>query len=139
MSFVDTFRLRDRYSCEKAIRNGGVAGLISASVTGIFALAGFFINWDTALASSLMDPALTLDVGLLLIMALFVFRKSRTASTLLVVYFVASKLLLWYQLGRVPGLLFSIIFFLYYVTAMRATYIWHSSYGDAPSGAANMA
>lgn len=138
-SFADNFRLHDRYSCEKAIRNGGVAALISAAVTSIFAAAGFFINsTDTALAY-LMDPGLAVDAALILTLGILVFRKSRTASTLLVVYFVASKLLLWYDLGKVQGLLLSIVFFLYYVTAMRATYIWHSSYRDAGAATVHVA
>lgn len=130
-SFGDTFRLRDRYSCEKAIRNGGVAAFISAAVTGVFALAGLFINTSDANLAYLMDPGLMLDVVLIVVMGIFVFRKSRTASTLLVLYFVASKILLWSELGRLQGLWMSILFFLYFLTAMRATYIWHSSYRDA--------
>lgn len=130
-SFWDTFRLRDRYSCEKAIRNGGVAAFISAAVTGVFALAGLFINTSDANLAYLMDPGLMLDVVLIVVMGIFVFRKSRTASTLLVLYFVASKILLWSELGRLQGLWMSILFFLYFLTAMRATYIWHSSYRDA--------
>ncbi len=129
-SFMDSFRLQSRYSCELAIRNGGVAALISATITALFAAAGFFINSADAALSDLMDPWLTVDVALILMLAIFVFRKSRVASTTLVAYFVASKLALWYQLGSPQGLPLSLLFLAYYVTAMRATYIWHSSYRD---------
>ena len=126
-SLTDSFSIHDRQSCEKAIRNGGIVGLISAGVTAIFAIAGFFVTSENTAASYLFDPALLIDVGLILVMAFFVFRKSRTASTLLVLYFAISKIVLWLEVGP-QGLLMSVLFFLYYVTAMRATYIWHSSY-----------
>jgi hypothetical protein len=126
-SFTDSFRIHDRESCEKAIRNGGIAALISAGVTAIFAIAGFFVTSTNTTVSYFADPALLIDVFLLLVMAFFVFRKSRTASTLLVTYFALSKIIQWFEIGP-QGIFLSVIFFLYYLTAMRATYVWHSSY-----------
>ena len=41
-SFEDQLRIVDRASCEQAIRNGGVAGLV---VAGLTAIAGFFVLW----------------------------------------------------------------------------------------------
>jgi len=129
-SFMDSFRINDRLSCSKAIRNGGIAAMVSAGVTAIFAGIGSFVTSSNKNLAYFLDPWLFLDVALLIILGIFVFRKSRIASTLLVIYFAISKAIFWYDTGKLQGLFVSIIFFLYYVTAMIGTYIWHSSYSD---------
>lgn len=128
-SFLSSFRITDRESCKKVIRNGGIAALISAGFTAIFAVAGFFLKPSNQQLSYFLDPWLLVDVWLLLLLAVFVFRKSRLASTVLVLYLVASKVFLWIDLGAPKGVIVSIIFFAYYATAMRGTYIWHDKYG----------
>jgi hypothetical protein len=93
-------------------------------------VVGFFIsssNKDLA-----YNPWSAIDVALLVVLGFFVFHKSRAASTLLVFYSVAGTAIAWSNVGNAPGLLVGIIFFLYYITAMRGTYIWHASYRDAP-------
>ena len=132
-SFIDSFRINDLESCEKAIRNGGIAAMISAGITAIFAVAGFFTSSSNKDLAYLLDPWMTVDVVLIIVLGVFVFRKSRVASTLLVLYFAVSKAIMWYDMGKAQGLLLSIIFFLYYFTAMRGTYIWYASYRDAPA------
>jgi hypothetical protein len=123
------FEITDRVSCERAIRNGGMAGLVSAAISGVFVVAGLVVRSpDPALASA-MNPWSLIDVALIVVLAWYVFRKSRVASTLLVVYYVLAKLSIWSEVGiSVPGLILPIMFMLYYVTAMRGTYLWHSKY-----------
>ena len=127
-SFWDSFRLEDRETCAKAIKNGGIAAMISAGITSVFGFLGFFISSENNELSYFLDPVILFDVVLIVVLGLFVFRKSRVASTFLVIYFVVAKALMWYDLGKPTGALMSIIFFLYYMTAMRATYLWHSKY-----------
>jgi hypothetical protein len=80
-----------------------------------------------------MDPWSLVDVALIAVLAGYVFRKSRVASTLLVVYFALNKIVMWVDLGTsAAGLILPIVFMLYYVTAMRGTYLWHSKYRDVP-------
>ena len=132
-SFIDSFRINDRESCEKAIRNGGIAAMISACITAIFAGAGFFTSSSNKDLAYFLDPWLSVDVVLIIVLGVFVFRKSRVASTLLVLYFAVSKAIMWYDMGKAQGIIVSVIFFLFYVTAMRGTYIWHKYYRDAPA------
>ena len=129
-SFWDNFSIKDRESCAKAIRNGGIAAMISAAITSIFGIAGFFTNSAKQDLNYFLDPWTLIDVVLIVMLGLFVFRKSRIAATLLVVYFVSGKLIMWAELGKPTGLIMSLIFFLYYVTAMRGTYIWNSRFRD---------
>ena len=68
------------------------------------------------------------DVVLIAIMAFFIYKKSRTAATLMFFYFVISKFAQWYELGNVQGLPMALIFMYFYFNAMRGTFIWHSKY-----------
>ena len=81
----------------------------------------------------MLDPWILADVVLMVILAFFIFRKSRVAATLLLIYFIASKVLMWVEMGSPKGILVSIIFFLYYLTAMRGTYLWHTKYVAEPA------
>lgn len=130
-SFTDSFKIEDQDSCKKAIRNGGIAAMISAAITGAISAASLFTTSEDRALSYLMNPLNFFDAALLVVLGIFVFRKSRVASTLLFIYFVAAKALMWSELGKPDGLVMSIIFFLLYFTAMRATYIWHSQYKQA--------
>jgi hypothetical protein len=128
-TFEDQLRITDRESCERAIRNGGVAALVSAGLTAMFAIAGFFVKSDDARLSGFLDPWLLADVVLIVIVAVFIFRKSRVAATLMFVYFVGSKILqIMDGAGASAGMIVAVFFALYFFTAMRATYLWHSKY-----------
>lgn len=130
-SFLDSFSFHDRESCAKAIKTGGVAALISAGLTLAFGIASLLTTSENKELAYVLDPAVFVDAVLLVVLAIFVFRKSRVASTLLFIYFVISKLTMWYETGKVSGALLTIVFFLFYLTAMKATYAWHSKYRDA--------
>lgn len=128
-SFLTDFAIKDRRSCERAIRNGGIAALVSAGLTAVFATIGLFYKpTDAAEATVLFDPWMFIDVGLILLLAFFIFRKSRVAATILVAYFVATKWWQWTTFGEPRGWLLAFVFVAYYVTAMRGTYAWHSTY-----------
>jgi hypothetical protein len=130
-SFLVSFAITDRESCAKAIRNGGIAAMISAAISSAFGVAGFFTSSSNKDLNYVLDPWLLVDVALIVVLGMFIFRKSRIAAMLMVVYFAGSKLLMWAEIGEPKGLLMSLIFLLLYVIAMRATYIWHSKYREA--------
>ena len=127
-SFWGAFSITDRASCEKSIRNGGITAMISAGITAVFAGIGFFTSSSNKDLAYLLDPWLTVDVVLILILGIFIFRRSRAAATIMLLYFAVSKAIMWYDMGNVKGLFVSIIIFKFYFTAMRGTYIWHKSY-----------
>lgn len=130
--FWGSFKVDDRESCAKAIKNGGIAAMISAAISGVFGVVGFFTTSSNKYLNYFLDPWILADVILIVVLGIFIFRKSRVAATLMVLYFVASKLFMWAEIGEPKGLLMSIIFLLFYVTAMRGTYVWHSKYRNVP-------
>lgn len=127
-SFEEQLRIVDRTSCEQAIRNGGVAALVVAGLTAIGAIAGFFVETSNERLSSALDPWALLDVALIVVLAVFIFRKSRVAATLMLAYYVVSKILQVMDGGGSAGLFIAMFFVLWFVTAMRGTYLWHSKY-----------
>jgi hypothetical protein len=131
-SFFSSFLIKDKPSCAKAMENGGLFTMGIAAMTGMFGLAGLFAKSDNQQLSRLLTPWALVDAGLLVILGFFVFRKSRIASTLLFIYFIIGVAVMWFELGKTPRLFLSIIILLYSFTAMRGTYIWHSTYRKDP-------
>jgi hypothetical protein len=121
------FSITDPASCKSAIYNGGIAAMLSAGITIAIAVIGFFSNSHDKIVEYVLDPDMVLSVVLVIVLGIFIFRKSRIAATIMVLHFALSKALIWYDIGNAPGFL-SIIFFLFYFNAMRGTYIWHKLY-----------
>lgn len=128
ISFYDLINLDSKEICEAAIKNGWIAALISLSITLVFSLIGLFTKSENKSINYFLDPWLFLDVMLIAILAFFIYKKSRTAATLMFGYFLLSKFLQWYELGSAQGLPMALIFMFFYFTAMRGTFIWHSKY-----------
>lgn len=104
--------------------------MISAALTGAFAFAGFFTQSKDP-NMWMLDPWSMFDAVLILVLGIFVFKKSRTAATLLFVYFVCAKVYIWMEVGKPQGLFVAVIFLFFYFNAMRGTYKWHSTYQSA--------
>ena len=126
------FMITDRESCAKAIRNGGIAALLSTLLTTIVGFIVIFDKSNSLGLNNFISPLIFLDVILVLILTLFVFRKNRVAATLLFIYFSLSKIVVGINTGSPGNIIFFIIILLYYATAMRATFIWHSKYREIP-------
>lgn len=122
--------------CEAAIKNGWIAALISLGITLIFSLIGFFTQSDNETLNYFLDPWLMVDAVLIAIMAFFIYKKSRTAATLMFFYFVISKFIQWYDLGSAQGLPVALVFMYFYFNAMRGTFVWHSKYKNQEDGLA---
>lgn len=101
----------------KDIRNGWVAACVSGVFTLIIVLVAVS---GTPILN--FDAWAFLDVALIFGLAFGVYRKSRVASTILLIYFVISKILLIVASGQASGIVMAIIFGLYYTKAMIATY-----------------
>lgn len=105
--------------------------MLSAAITIASAIVALFANTSNAPPNYMLEPYLFIDVILIVVLGTFIFRKSRSAATLAVIYFVGSKIFLWLTLGKVAGLPMTLVFLFFYANAMRATFLWHSKYRDA--------
>ncbi|MCL1134113.1 hypothetical protein [Shewanella hafniensis] len=109
-SLKSLFKIETQEQCLSAIKNGWIVTLISLSITLVFSTIGFFTQAENATLNYFLDPFLMIDVVLMAVMAFFIYRKSRIAATLMLFYFVLSKILQWSDLGNVQGLPLAIVF-----------------------------
>jgi hypothetical protein len=120
--------METKEKCENAIKAGAYAALISMVITLIFSLIGFFYQSADQELNYFLDPWLLVDVALMAILAFFTYKKSRVAATLMLVYFISGKLIMWSDLGEVRGIPMTLLFLIFYARAAWASYVWHSKY-----------
>jgi hypothetical protein len=105
----------------KRIRNGWVAAMVCGSITLIFVLLSGVVKE----ISQLVDNWALVDVALIFGMAFGIRAKSRTAATLMFVYYLGSKLYTWHSTGRLGGVYIAGVFIYYFYRAMMATFEYH--------------
>ena len=102
----------------KKIKGGWIAAIISAVITVVFTLVQMQQN-SLAVYNFI-------DVALIAGLAFGIFKKSRTCSTIMVVYFVAAKIYIMAQTGSPRGIIIALLFIYLYINAMIGTYQYHS-------------
>lgn len=70
------------------------------------------------------DWYMLFDVGLIAILAIGLWFKSRTAATLMFIYFLLSKIFLWAE-GNFQGIIMGLVFLYFYGRAMVASFRYH--------------
>jgi hypothetical protein len=125
---LNLFATDSKDACATAIKNGGIAAMVSAAITSVFAVIGMFTSSSDKNLNYLLDPWMLVDVVLIIILGIFIFRKSRVAATIMFLYFIAGRALMWYETGAPNGIVMALLFLCFYFTAMKATYLWHSNY-----------
>jgi len=107
---------------ERAIRAGFIASLVTFGITFIVTYISVIDSTDIGYGT---DWVLFFDVGIVAILAIGIWFKSRTAATLMFIYFVFSKILTLIE-GRFDGIVFGLIFLFFYGRAMIGTFRYHS-------------
>ena len=104
------------------IRNAWIAGLISGSLTLVYTLTAVS---GTSVAGYTAWQAF--DAALAFGLTFGIFVKSRVCAVLMLVYFVASKLVvIWYagiEGGR--GVIIMLLFLFYFAMGIRGTFAYH--------------
>ncbi|GAB6263574.1 hypothetical protein L4174_023205 [Photobacterium sp. CCB-ST2H9] len=108
----------------RATKNGAIAALISAFISLVVILIAINTNAEGKLAI-MNDPANFFDVGLILVFALGVYKKSRIASVLVLVHFIVSKLIISIETQSVNGLWISFVFLYFYGKAIKGAFVYH--------------
>ena len=107
---------------DKKIKSAWVAGLISAGVTLALILISF-----TGTSIGGVDAWALIDLFIILGLSYGVFRKSRTCAVLLLLVFVANKLLMWATAGNVSGLPLALIFIWFFGQGVVGTFQHHKA------------
>ena len=110
-----------RQEAEKAILHGTIAALISGLITG--AVVGLSVASGGSILG--IDAWSAIDVVLIFFLAFGVYKKSRVAASVLVAYFVLSKIFLMVMTGSGSGILTGLIFIYFYARALQGTIAFH--------------
>ena len=108
-----------------ATRNGAVAAVISACLTLAVWLFSAVTNAQDSFFSIFNDPLILGDVILLFCLAFAISRHSRAAAMFLFVYFVGSKIIIGIEVGRVTGVVMSLVFLYFYGKAIQGAFVYH--------------
>lgn len=108
----------------KATRNGAIAACISAAMTIIIILIA--INTDAKGKLALFnDPANFIDVVLILACAFGMYKRSRAASVLIFIYFLAAKIIISIETQAYAGLGMALVFLYFYGKAIQGAFVYH--------------
>lgn len=105
----------------RPIKHGWVAACVSGAMTLLVVLLAMR-GGDSGLG---FDAWNLVDVGLIAVLAFGIHKRSRTAATLMFLYFVLSKILIMVETGQPSGLVLGLVFAIFYFRAMVATYRYH--------------
>lgn len=104
----------------KKIKHAWIAAIFSGLITLIvtlFAIFGHSILGFTAWELG--------DVILIFGLAYGIYRRSRTCAVIMLLYFIASKILIMYQTGTANGPVMAIVFIYYYWQGVVGTFAFH--------------
>jgi len=102
------------------IRNAWIAGLVTGSLTLVLAL--FAIAGTSVLGYSAVE---LIDAGLIFGLTFGIYKKSRTCAVLMLVYFVASKILLMIEAQSASGIVMGLLFTYFYTLGVVGTFQYH--------------
>jgi hypothetical protein len=101
----------------KHIKNAWIAGAISGTLTLVVTL--FAIFGQSILGFTAWE---LLDVALIFGLAFGIYRKSRTCAVIMLIYFIAAKIILMLQTGQPNGIVMGVIFAYYFAMGVKGTF-----------------
>ena len=115
-------------------RHGSNAALISAAVTFLVVALAVFTGAGAGAFAVWNDPLNFIDVGLILLCAWGMRRKSRAAAVVIFFYFLIAKIYLALISGQISGMIGGLIFLFFYGRAVYGSFMYHRlRKGDDPA------
>lgn len=114
----------DRESAIKATKEGAAAACVSAALTTCIVLYAIWNN-DSGSFSLWNDASNIFDIIFVFVCAYAINRQSRAAATLLLIYFIASKIIMTLESGRFSGGVLALIFIYFYARAVYGAFVFH--------------
>ena len=129
------FDISTRENCESAITIGWVIILITSCITSFVIFNSIsLIKRDpifsiSPIISYIGDYSHFVNILVYFVLAFFIYKKSRIASTLALIIFIIGKFSMAAATGHMGGgSIISITIMAFLFNSMRATYVWHSQY-----------
>ncbi|MHC4132676.1 MAG: hypothetical protein ACYSSP_03340 [Planctomycetota bacterium] len=105
----------------KAIKTAYIAAVISATLTLIASLVAFAGHT----LGGLISPWMFLDAVLIYLLALGLYKKSRICATLILLYWVAVKILAFVVNGTVGSVPIALLFTYFFFMGVVGTFYYH--------------
>ncbi len=105
----------------KYIKAGWTAALVCGSFTLLAVIVGTFVPSIGAI----VGKEAYIDIVLVFALAFGIRAESRTAATLMFLYYAAAKIDLWIVSGKLSGIFISGVFIYYFFRAMMAAFPYH--------------
>ncbi|MCA8984891.1 MAG: hypothetical protein R3C12_24390 [Planctomycetaceae bacterium] len=107
-----------------AIRNGAIAACISAGMTIIIVVTSIYTDAE-GMYALYNNPANFIDVVIILAFAFGVYKRSRVASVLMFIYFLAAKIIYLVETQAYAGLGIALVFLYLYGKAIQGAFVYH--------------
>jgi hypothetical protein len=104
----------------KKIKNAWVVGIVSGCMTLVATLIAMY-----GMSLLGLNAWNLLDAALIFGLAFGIYKKSRSCAVLMLIYFVASKIIIIADTGKFSSAFFSIIFIYFYVQGVIGTFTYH--------------
>lgn len=114
----------NREQAIKATKQGAIAAVISGLITLGVTLFAMYSNSSSDL-EIWNDPTNFMDVLFVFVCAFGIYRQSRTAALIVLVYFIISKIIIALSIGRLPGIFLSAIFVYFFAKATQGAFVFH--------------
>lgn len=100
-------------------------GWVAAAICGCFTFFAVIVASMVPALAAVVSAWALVDAVLILILAYGIHAKSRTAATLMFLYYLAAKIHLFATTGKPAGLFITGLFLYYFFRAMTATFDYH--------------
>ncbi len=97
-------------------------GWVAATISGLFTLIGAVWLMFTGPAGMSAGLLTLIDVALIAVFAFGIYRRSRVASTAMLLYFLLGKGLIMWKAGAPDGIVLGLVFVFFYFHAMVGTW-----------------
>lgn len=113
----------NREEAQQAVRRGVVAAAVMAVMSVFVVLTAMYSESDRL--KYFDSPWLFVDVLIVIVLAVGLYRRSRTAAVLLLVFYIASKIILAIETDAFGGLFIAALFVFFFTRAAQATFALH--------------
>ena len=109
----------------RATKNGAIAACISIAMTTIFVVYAIYSDAEGEYWAFWNDPLMFFDIAVMLVLAFGMYVKSRTASVIMFIYFMASKLIIAIETSTYIGICVTLVFLYFYGKAIQGSFVYH--------------
>lgn len=116
----------DREDAIKATREGAIAACISGGLTTLVYLVAVLSKADSeSLLGYYNDHTILFDIGLIFVLAWFIYKKSRVAAVTMFLYFIFAKVYTAIETGEFSGGILALVFLFYFGRAVWGAFCYH--------------